>query len=320
MDKIRALEKLRDVMRVKHLSLVTERTYGHWLGRFWDAAMAMPKEWPREQKLERFLSDLALGECAASTQNQAFHAILFFFREVIKQPLANVDALRAKRPAMIRHAPSVDDTRRLLAAVEDVAGYPTRLIVRMLYGCGLRVGEPLALRVRDVQIDHSRLIIRQAKGAKDRMVQIPCSLARELQAQLKGSRALYEHDQLSGLPCKLPGLMGKKAASYERSWAWYWLFPQRSACADPRTGRMVRWHLHPSNVQRAVKLAANRIGLDGAITPHHLRHAYATHALAQGANIRSLQEALGHAHLDTTMGYLCADAMAVRSPLDLLSC
>jgi integrase len=180
----------------------------------------------------------------------------------------------------------------------------------------MRVSEPLSLRVRDVDMERSRITIRQAKGRKDRVVALPCSLINEFKSQIKIARGIWERDQASGIPCKLPGLLGKKYPGYEHAWAWFFVFPQHTTCKDPRDGREVRWHCHEANLQRAVKQAASKVGIQG-VTPHHLRHAYATHALEFGANVRAVQEAMGHKSLETTMGYIHTDALSVKSPLEV---
>jgi len=202
----------------------------------------------------------------------------------------------------------------MLAKVGDVGGYPTRLIVNLLYGCGLRVSEPLNLRLGDVLLAESKLVIRAAKGGQDRFVAIPCSLVGEIQAQIAVAKALAGADRVNRIPVKLPGLLATKYPHWQFSPKWAWLFPARQPCADPRTGQTVRWRCHEANVQRAVKAAAQPLGLD--ITPHHLRHSYATHCLNGGANVRAIQSAMGHKQLETTMGYLHAEALSVRSPLD----
>jgi len=269
-----------------------------------------------EQKMEAFLTQLARQEVSASTQNQAFCALLFFYREVLKVEMGKVDSLRAKKPVMVRTAPSVDEVRALLAAVPDVGGYPTALLVRMLYGMGLRVTEPLNLRVKDVLLAESRLIIRGAKGGKDRVVALPCSLVPELKAQLKHARAVWEMDKAKGLPVALPGLLAKKFPAWAHSWQWAWVFPAARPCQHPRTGQTVRWRCHEANVQRAVKDSARALGL--CVTPHHLRHAYATHVMQRGANIRDVQAAMGHANMETTAGYLTPQALNVLSPLEAM--
>lgn len=317
-NKDKHLGLLRDVIRRKHYSLATERTYCLWFAKFWDHCISLPRDLSREKKLESFLTSEANRGCSASTQNQAFNAVRFYFAEVVKNPLGEVNALRAKRPEQLRFAPSREDVRGILKNVKDVNGYPTAFLTRLLYGCGLRVLEPFNLRVRDIDLERSRLTIRQGKGNKDRVVSIPCSLIEGFRAQLRIAKAMWEKDRSNGLPCKLPGLLGKKYPGYEHSLAWYWVFPQHVPCIDPRDGRTVRYHAHECNLQRAVKAAAKLVGVEG-VTPHHLRHSYATHALEMGANVRAVQGALGHAYLDTTMGYIHADALGVRSPLELVT-
>ena len=309
-----ALSKLREVIRLKHLSLKTEDSYTAWITRYSRFVSERFREGTPESKMEAFLTQLAHQGVAASTQNQAFCALLFFYREVQKIVLGKVNSLRAKTPVHLRYSPEQHEVQALLARVQDIGGYPTRLIVKLLYGCGLRVTEPLNLRLSDVLLTESKLVIRSAKGGKDRFVSIPCSLTREIEAQVGIAKAVSESDRLNQIPVKLPGLLSSKYPHWQFSPKWAWLFPSRQPCADPRTGQTVRWRCHEANVQRAVKAAAAPLGLD--ITPHHLRHAYATHCMQRGTNVRAIQAAMGHKQLETTMGYLHAEAMSVQSPLD----
>ena len=316
MKPIEAEQRLVEVIRLRHLAKATEDCYVAWLRRFMRFLMERQPPGTTEQKLEAFLTQLAKQDVAATTQNQAFNALVFFYRDALKQPLGDIRALRAKRPAMIRTAPAVDEVRALLSGVQDVGGYPTRLLVRMLYGMGLRVSEPLNLRVKDVQLADSQLIICGAKGGKDRVVALPCALVPEIKAQLVHARAVWERDRLAGLPVALPGLLARKYPAWQFSWKWAWLFPAHSPCRHPRTDEPVRWRCHEANVQRAVRLAARPLGL--CVTPHHLRHAYATHSLNRGVNVKALQLAMGHTHSDTTLGYCHASALSVPSPLEQL--
>lgn len=309
-----AIEKTRDVIRRKHLSLSTEENYLQWLRRFSRFVLARCPEGNPEQKMEAFLTQLARQDVSASTQNQAFCALLFFYREVLKVEIGKVDSLRAKKPVHLRFAPEIGEVRQLLAGLADVGGYPTRLIVKLIYGCGLRVSEPLNLRVKDVLLAESKLIIRGAKGGKDRFVSIPCSLASELKVQIKLAKFIGEQDRLNRVPVALPGLLAAKYPHWQFSPKWAFLFPARTTCVHPRSGLTVRWRCHEANVQRCVRAAARPLGLD--ITPHHLRHAYATHCLNDNQNPRAIQQAMGHSQLETTMGYLHAEAMSVKSPLE----
>ena len=277
----------------------------------------MPKGWSSERKAEAFLTGLAQRDVAAATQNQALNAVAFLYREVLGTPLGTVDALRAKRPATVREAMSIEDTRALLGAMEDFGGYPTRLIVRLLYGCGLRVSEPLELRMKDVDLNGARLTIRFAKGNKDRMVPLPQCLLGEMEAQMRVARAVWKGDVEAGLPIALPTALARKypKAPFQEPWAW--VFPAHAPVKHPRTGQRVRFRMHESNAQRAVRAAAAKAGIVMRVTPHVLRHSYATHAHASGAPARDLQEILGHGKLETTMRYL-RPAFGVRSPLDAL--
>lgn len=312
-----AVELLHNSMRLNHFALSSEQSYAGWLVRFMRYVKKLPSGLASEQKIEAFLTTLAKDEVAASTQNQAFNALLYFYKNCLKQELHNINALRAKREASVRRAPEVADVRRLIADVRDESHYPVRLVVRLIYGCGLRVTEPLGLRVRDVELLHSRLIIRRAKGGKDRVVALPCSLVAEIKAQLDVARLVWQRDQAAQLPIKLPSRMEKKYPQAQWSWQWAWVFPLAQPCADPRSWRLVRWHQLESTVQRAVKSSCRRLGVE--ILPHELRHAYATHTLNAGQNPRAIQQAMGHKSLETTMGYMHAEALSVRSPLEVLA-
>lgn len=314
------LDRMTQAMRLKHLSLKTEECYLGWARRFaaWLPLQSSLREATSEKKVEAFLTALAQDGVSASTQNQAFNALLYFYAHGLHKPLADgIKALRAKRPQCIRTAPHPDTLTKVLAAVRDAHGYPTRLLCHLLYGCGLRVSEGVGLRIRDVRIKDSRLIIREAKGNKDRIVTLPCALVPAIERQMQVARATFEHDVATGVPIQLPGLLRKKYPAWQAAWEWAWLFPQRKPCLDPRDGRTVRFHLHESNVQRAMQAACADARVTG-LTPHHLRHAWATHAHRRGASLRDIQEHLGHAHLNTTMIYITPDPTPIASPYEAL--
>src|SRR5271169_2177246 len=196
MKMYQAVNKARSVMRRQHKALSTEGTYVFWLRRYIAALHGIPKDLPSEKKLERFLTDLACKQdLCASSQNQAFNAILFFYRDELGRQLGNVDALRAQRPMRERHAPSLADTKLLLQTIRNEGGYPTNLIARMLYRCGLRVSEPLNLRIKDLNFEQCTLCIRGAKGGKDRVVALPPSLIPQLKQQIEFAREVWRRDK-----------------------------------------------------------------------------------------------------------------------------
>ncbi|WP_411846423.1 integron integrase [Roseibacillus persicicus] len=321
MTKTQALKQLQDYIRRKHLAISTEKSYLNWASRYmdWLATRKASPGTSSEAKVEAFLTHLAKTGVAASTQNQAFNALNCLYRHGLGTPLVGVDSLRAKQGQRVRTAPSRQEVAELFAQLQDHGGYPTNLLARLLYGCGLRVGEGLALRLRDLDFSRCRVTVRGGKGNKDRVVALPKSLLPALQRQAKLAKALAAEDVAKGLPVQLPHRM---AAKYPRSAfapAWAFLFPGKSPCEHPRTGRLVRYHFHPANIQRALTQASQRADLAEPIRPHTLRHGYATHLLESGANPKAIQEALGHTHLDTTMGYLHAHARDLASPLDSLA-
>ena len=318
MNATQAILRLRQVIRRQHKALATEESYVFWLRRYMASVSQMPGTLSSEKKLEQFLTDLACRhQVSASTQNLALNAMLFFYKHVLDQPIQNVDALRATRPAHMRRAPSLEETSALLKTVPNVGQYPTNLVARMLYGCGLRVSEPLNLRIKDVDLQRCRLCIRGAKGGNDRMVPLPAVLVPELARQMNFARAVWQRDQQDHTPVMLPQGLGRKYPEYQFSWPWAWLFPAHNICRDPRSGLLVRYRMHEANVQRAVKMARRQLGI--AVLPHELRHGYATHCLERGTNPRAIQRVMGHKSLETTMGYLHAESLSVRSPLEMLA-
>ena len=316
MTDSQALDKLTDAVRLRHFSLATEKSYRLWLRSYMAAVRGYPPGWAAERKVERFLTTEARRGVAASTQNQALNALLFFYEVVLGTPLGAIAAARARRPERVRAALSVPETRALLGALEDAGGHPTRFVAWLLYGAGLRVTEPLELRLKDVDVAGRRLVIRGAKGAKDRVVELPQALVEGMAGQVRVARAVWRGDAAAGVPVWMPGLLARKSPKLALSEGWAWVFPAQAPGPHPRTGERVRWRMHEVNVQRAVRVAAGKVGLTGKVTPHVLRHCYATHAHQAGAAARDLQEVLGHAQLETTMRYLTPSGAGVRSPLD----
>jgi len=313
------LQKVVEAVRVRHFSLRTEEAYCHWIGRFYDVAQRLPRNLPSEEKVRRFITDLAVRlDVAASTQNQAFAAVMFLYNAVLQKPLGNVDALRARRPAWIREAPSRDAVRQLLAALRDTPQVPARLLASLLYGCGLRVQEPLELRVKDVRLSESLIIIRNAKGGQDRAVRLPCAVMVPLRAQIERARKVWQWDRehSPAVGVSLPNRLAQKYPRAPYDWGWFWVFPAPNHCEHPRVpGLIVRWRLHEASLQRAVSQARERAGIATRITPHVLRHGFATHS---PDDPRTIQAVMGHKQLETTMGYIHREALRAQNPLDTL--
>jgi integron integrase len=312
-------EAMQRAMRVRHYALRTEESYLHWVGRFlnWLEGAGVALEESGEGEVRAFLEDLAVGRgVAASTQNQAFSALLFFFGEVLKRPLGKVDALRAKRTTRLPVVLSREEVRRLLGGLEGTMS----LIGRLLYGTGMRMMEAIRLRVKDVDFDRQQVIVREGKGSKDRVVMLPETLRDPLREHLERVRILFNEDRAAGLPgVWLPGAYGVKDPKAGERWEWQWVFPSKSVGKDPRSELRRRHHVHDNGVGKALGVAVRRAGIAKKITAHTLRHSFATHLLEGGADIRTVQELLGHSDVSTTMIYthvLSRPGVGVRSPLD----
>jgi integron integrase len=313
------LDQVRDRIRVKHYSIRTETQYVQWIRRF---ILFHGKRHPRDlgaPEVEAFLTHLAVeGNVAAATQNQALSALLFLYREVLEIELPWLDKVtRAKRP---RHLPVVltrDEVRAVLDKMEGVYG----LLARLLYGTGMRLMEVIRLRVKDVEFTRGEILVRDGKGAKDRVTMLPESVKADLRVHLAWRRELFEQDKLAGkASVYLPDALARKYPNAPMEWGWQYVFPSGSYSIDPRSGEERRHHLDEKLLQRAMKRAVNAAGLAKPATPHTLRHSFATHLLERGQDIRTIQELLGHKDVATTMIYthvLNKGGHGVTSPLDM---
>ena len=314
----RLLDQLRARCRVKHYSLRTERAYLYWSRRF---ILANSKRHPRELgalEVEAFLSHLATHDnVAASTQNQALSALLFLYRQVLRIDLPWMESVvRAKRPQRIPVVLSREEVTRLLALLEG----PTWLMAALLYGTGMRLMECMRLRVKDVDFDRNEICVRNGKGGKDRRVPLPRTLREPLAARLERVRILHALDVVAGRGrVWLPHALARKYPNAPVELGWQYLFPAAQLSTDPRSGEVRRHHVDESTLQRAVKTARVRAGIDKPASCHTLRHSFATHLLESGHDIRTVQELLGHKDVATTQIYthvLGRGAGGVLSPLD----
>jgi len=314
----RLLDAVREAIRVRHYSVRTERTYVHWIVRF---IRFNGRRHPRHlgaEQVTAFLSSLAnQHHVAAATQNQALAAILFLYREVLRVELPWLDqVVRARRP---KHLPTVltrDEVRSILGCMSGVHG----LMARLMYGTGMRIGECLALRVKDIELTRGEIVVRDGKGGKDRVTMLPASLGAALHDQLEESRRVFEHDRARNVPgVELPFAYERKKPNAGRTWGWHWLFPQDHLSIDPRLGIRRRHHAYGQTFQRALKVGARKAGIAKPVSSHTLRHSFATHLMEAGYDIRTVQELLGHRDVSTTMIYthvLNRGGRGVVSPLD----
>ena len=316
----RLLGQVRERARYLHYSLRTEKAYLYWVRFFvrWHG-LKHPRDMGAPQ-VEAFLTMLATQRhVSASTHNQALSAVLFLYREVLGVDLPWM--AQVKRPGYTRRIPTVltaAEVAGLLHCMDD----GIRLLGQLLYGTGMRLMEGLRLRVKDVDFDHHVIVVREAKGNKDRVVMLPLSLEPALRAQVRAARAQWEADrnaQRGGV--EVPHALEAKYPQVGRSWGWFWVFPSPVLSVDAATGVQRRHHLHEDRLQRGVKKAVAAAGIQRRVSAHTLRHSFATHLLQAGTDIRTVQELLGHSDVSTTMIYthvLKIAAGTTRSPLDAL--
>lgn len=316
-DNKHLLTAVANEIRRRNYSIRTEQSYVQWIRRF--ASFHRPKKLRTlgSAEVKSFLEDLAgRHNIAASTQNQALSALVFLYREVLKTPLELNNFKRAKRP---RHLPVVLTKQEVRSLLEHLTGMH-RLMAYLLYGSGLRLMEAVRLRIKDVDFAYHQIVVRDAKGAKDRVVPLPQRVASPLAAHLRGVRELHNEDRKRGVAgVALPNALARKYSHGGTEWIWQWVFPSGRLSTDPRSGIIRRHHIHENGLQKAIKAAANAASLPKKVSCHSLRHSFATHLLENGYDIRTVQELLGHADVSTTMIYthvLNRGGRAVHSPLD----
>jgi len=314
----RLLDQVRDRIRARHYSLRTEKTYVQWIKRLIrHCGMRHPRDLGAPD-VEKFLTHLAVdAKVSASTQNQALAAILFLYKDVLESSLPWLGSVvRAKQSVHLPVILTRDEVRRLLSHLSGT----TWLIASLLYGTGLRVQECLHLRVKDLELTRGEIIVRDGKGSKDRVTVLPDTLRPHIDAHLERVRALCESDRREGRQgVSVPYALRRKYPQAATSWGWQYLFPARTFCRDPYSRELVRHHLHPKTMQRAMAAAVHAAGIVKPAGCHTLRHCFATHLLEDGYDIRTVQELLGHSDVKTTMIYthvLNRGGRGVKSPLD----
>ena len=314
----RLLAEVSARLRVKHYSLRTEEAYLYWIRRYIRATRGKHPRLLDGVAVEGFLTELAVRDrVAASTQNQALSALLFLYREVLSIDLPWMENVtRAKRPLRLPVVLSKGEVMALLARLRGREA----LMAALLYGSGLRLMECVRLRVKDVDFVRGDLTVRNGKGGKDRKTVLPLSLRPLLQRQIEDVRVVHAEDLAAGFGAVyLPHALAKKYPNAPRELAWQYVFPATRLSVDPLDGAKRRHHIDEKGLQRVVRTAAQDLGLNKPVTPHTLRHCFATHLLESGSDIRTVQELLGHKDVTTTQIYthvLNRGPSGVLSPLD----
>jgi len=279
------IDEARNMIRLRHYSLSTEKTYLGWLTRF----IAYMKD--REPSvidgndIKKYLTRLAVHDrVSASTQNQAFNALLFLCRHVLHREIDNLDAVvRAKQRIHLPVVLSKEEVKRLFSNLEG----RYLLMAQIMYGCGLRLSECLRLRVQDVDFKNDLIMVRSGKGDKDRSLMMPETIRKSLEQHLVAIKDIHKQDISIGHgEVSLPHALDKKYPGAPKEWVWQWVFPAQKLSVDPRSGKIMRWHVHPSLIQRAMKEAVEKADLTKMASCHTLRHSFATHMLEAGHNIR----------------------------------
>lgn len=313
-------QAVRETLRLKHYAYRTETTYMHWIRRFVKYHDERKPSTMGASDIHAFLSHLAVNlDVAASTQNQALNAIVFLYRDVLKREAGDFqDFQRARVRRRLPVVLSRPEVNRLLSRMEGVDA----LIAVLLYGTGMRISEALRLRVKDVDFERNEITVRAGKGDKDRRVPLPGRVKPDLMNHLLLRKKLYEQDRDIGLhEVDIPGALGRKFPNAKYEWTWQYVFPADGYSTDPRSGAKRRHHYDPQRIQRAIRAVVKEVKIDKRVTPHTLRHCFATHLLETGHDIRTVQDLLGHTDVKTTQIYthvLNRGPLGVVSPADSL--
>lgn len=318
--KKKLLDILIDKIRFKHYSYSTEKTYHYWCKKY---ILFHNKRHPMEmgkREIEEFLTYLATKEkVSPTTQNQAFNAILFMYKEVLNIDTSswNIQAYRAKERKRIPVVLSIDEVKCVLTNITGI----NQIIVSLLYGCGLRVKEALRLRVKDIDFEYDNIYIYDSKSMKDRVVPLPLKIKSQLKEQILRVKTIHKQDLQNGFGAVyIPHNLSKKYPNASTDIKWQYLFPAKSISLDKREGIKRRHHIHEINIGRAIKKAVDLCGIYKRVTSHTFRHSYATHLLQNGTDIRTIQELLGHKSIETTMIYTHVvkelNKDTIKSPLD----
>lgn len=315
----RLLDQVRDAIDLKHYARSTEQTYIHWIKRY---IFFHNKRHPKDMgaaEVEQFLSHLATaGKVSASTQNQALSSLLFLYKYVLQKdlPTLSLPSLRAKEGKRLPNVLTKDEVHKVLLQMSGMCG----LMAKLLYGSGMRLNECVQLRVKDIDFGQHQIIVHDGKGQQDRVTILPEKLVPLLQEHLQWRKKIHEEDLAHGNGfVYLPYALERKYPNADKEWVWQFVFPSAQLAKDSKSGKMLRWYMSDSTLQKAVREASQTAKIDKRVGCHTFRHSFATHLLQNGYDIRTVQELLGHKDVKTTMIYthvLNRGGLAVRSPLD----
>jgi integron integrase len=319
MSWVEAYTRLSNEIQVRHYSPKTLKTYKMWVGHFQTFTKSPDPVSLSTEDVKAFLTFLAVTKkFSASTQNQAFNALLFFYRHVLKQEFDKVEGVvRAKRRPYIPVVLSRDEVDQIITQLDP----PYDLVVKMLYGCGLRLLECLRLRIQCLNFDAGIVTVHDGKGRKDRTVPLPVTILPELKKHYKSLKDLHRRD----LDKKYAGVflvnaLERKYPKAATKFAWQWFFPAVNLTRVPETKEYRRYHLHETRVQKAIKEAVEKVRIGMRASANTFRHSFASHLLQANFDIRTIQELLGHSDVRTTMIYThtvkSVTIKEARSPLD----
>lgn len=317
MAEEKLLDKVKTEIRTRHYSKRTEHAYAGWIKKF---ILFHNKKHPSEMgadEIRAYINNLATNHhVSSSTQNQALQGILFLYKNILKKEVGWIKEI--KRSARVKHLPVVFSKKEVINIFEHLNGLP-KLVVSLLYGSGLRLSEALRIRVKDIDFDYKQITVRDGKGEKDRNTILPDSVIPDLKQHLNAVYLIHKEDLNSGKgETILPYALKRKYPNAAKEFGWQYVFPANKFTKEKESGIIIRWHIHESTIQRAVKEAIRKAGVNKPGSPHTFRHSFATHLLENRYDIRTIQELLGHKSVKTTMIYTHVLNMGfgIKSPLD----